>query len=397
MPLKAWLEPRWKAWGSEPIYTPQRLPPISVLVIDDDPKVLSRVQEVLARAGCLVDTAPSGAEGLTRLARQDYDLVFTDLMMPEMDGLEVVEQALALRPETAVLMITGFASVETAVGALKLGALDYIEKPFTPSELEAFTQAALVKKRAREIAREEQQGFVRLNLAERAQHLILLVSFTLLVITGFPLLLPDLFKNTFVLAESSLIRGITHRVAALILIGAGLYHVAYSLISSEGNRDFRKILPMPRDLIDFYHQVRYNLGRRQEPPRTGKFNLMQKLEYFGVVWGTAIMALTGFMLWFENQTLSLFPLWVLDTARIVHRYEAILAAATVFISHIYHVHFRPDLFPMSKVWLTGRVSRNEMLEEYPVEYEEVTGHPAQADPVIPWPQPRPTPPAEVKP
>jgi len=393
MPLKAWLEPLL----SEPTYTPGRLAPVSVLAIDDDPQVLRRVQEVLTRAGCLVDTAPSGPEGLARLARQNYDLVFTDLMMPEMDGIAVVKHALELRPDAAVLMITGFASVDTAVEALKLGALDYIEKPFTPSELEAFTQAALKKKREREIAREEAQGFIRFTPAERAQHIILMASFTLLVITGFPLLMPDLFKNTFILAESSLIRGVIHRVAALILISAGLYHLAYSLISSEGNRDFRKVLPWPRDLIDFYHQVRYNLGLRNKPPRTGKFNLMQKVEYFGVVWGTAVMALTGFMLWFENQTLSLFPLWVLDAARIVHRYEAILAAATVFISHVYQVHFRPDLFPMSKVWLTGRVSRKEMLEEYPIEYEELTGHPAQEEPVIAWPQPRPAPAAEVKP
>lgn len=185
-----------------------------------------------------MDTAGSGPEGLARLARQDYVLVFTDLMMPEMSGIEVVRRALARKPETAVLMITGFASVDSAVEALKLGALDYIEKPFTPSELEAFTRAALKKKREREIQREQEHGFARLTLSERMQHILLLVSFTALVVTGIPLLFPDLFQNVFFLSESSLIRSITHRAAALILIGAGLMHVASNLISPEGNREW---------------------------------------------------------------------------------------------------------------------------------------------------------------
>lgn len=379
------LSGRVKSWFSEEPHKKVLSSPIAVLLIDDDEKVLSRVQEVLRRAGCLVDTAASGAEGLARLERQNYDLVFTDLMMPEMDGIEVVRRVLAQKPDTGVVMLTGFATVDTAVEAMKLGALDYIQKPFTPSELEAFTQAALKKKRERQIQREEEQGFMRLTLSERLQHLVLLVSFTVLVITGMPLLFPEGFKNVFFLSESSLLRGIIHRVAGLILIGTGLVHVAYSLISTEGNRNFRKLLPHPRDLFLLYRQLRYNLGREPHPPRIGKFNPLQKLEYFGVVWGTAIMALTGFMLWFENQTLSFFPLWVLEAARLIHRYEAILAALTVLISHLYHVHFRPDLFPMSRVWLTGKVSRREMLEEYPLEYEEVTGHPAREEAVIPWP------------
>ena len=381
MTFKAWILDQFREL---PALT--RRNALAALVIDDDEKVLVRVQDVLRRAGCLVDIAPSGAEGMQRMARQQYDIIFTDLMMPEMNGIEVIKRVVAAQPNAAVVMITGFASVETAVEALKLGATDYIEKPFTPSELEGFAQEALLKKRKAEVAREEERGFERFTPSERIQHLVMLAAFVLLVVTGFPLLFPDLFKGSFILAESSLIRGITHRVAALVLIGAGLWHLAYSLISPEGNQSFRKVLPLPRDLKDFYDQVRYNLGRRGEFPRLGKFHLMQKLEYFGVVWGTALMAATGFMLWFENQTLSLFPLWVLDTARIVHRYEAILAALTVGISHFYHVHWRPDLFPMSKVWLTGRVSRHEMLEEYPREYEELTGHPAAKEAVVAWPQ-----------
>lgn len=360
--------------------------PLGVLVADDDEQVRSRISEVLTAAGLEVKTAASGEEALRWLGLRDYDLLIADLEMPGMDGLQLTRQALALRPRTAVVAISGAPAVKNAVEAFKAGALDYVEKPFTPGQLEQFARAALLKKREEQIRAENAFGFLRFTLGERVQHLLLLLSFTLLVLTGIPLIFPTVFQGSFFFAESSLLRGYTHRVSAIILIGAGLAHLVYSLLSPAGNRDLRKILPHPRDLLDLLEQVKFNLGLRAEPARVGKFHLMQKLEYFGVVWGTAIMAATGFMLWFENQTLALFPLWVLDTARIVHRYEAILAALTVFISHIYHVHARPDLFPMSKVWLNGRVSRHDMIEEYPLEYEEQTGCPATHEATLPWPK-----------
>src|SRR4030042_1798949 len=93
------LGPRVKSWFVASSKAPVPLPPIAVLVIDDDEKVVTRVQEVLRRAGCLVDTAGSGPEGLARVARQDYDLVFTDLMMPEMDGIGGVRRGRGGRPQ----------------------------------------------------------------------------------------------------------------------------------------------------------------------------------------------------------------------------------------------------------------------------------------------------------
>jgi len=80
---------------------------------------------------------------------------------------------------------------------------------------------------------------------------------------------------------------------------------------------------------------------------------------------------SGALLWFENITLSIFPKYMLDIAKEAHSDEALLATLAIIIWHFYNVHFNPHKFPMNKVWLTGRLSEEEMVEEHPLEYEEI--------------------------
>jgi cytochrome b subunit of formate dehydrogenase len=77
------------------------------------------------------------------------------------------------------------------------------------------------------------------------------------------------------------------------------------------------------------------------------------------------------MLWFQEASLALFPMWVLDIIRIVHGFEAILAFLAIIIWHMYNVHLNPEVFPMSKVWITGKISKEELMEHHPLEYEEM--------------------------
>ncbi len=79
------------------------------------------------------------------------------------------------------------------------------------------------------------------------------------------------------------------------------------------------------------------------------------------------MTLTGFLLWFE----SMVPKLWLDIATVVHRYEAILAVLAIIVWHFYHVHWKPGVFPMSSVWLTGRISEEELRDHHPLAYETV--------------------------
>ena len=114
-----------------------------VLIIDDDPAILDSCGQVLRREGYVVQEARDGRGGLALFSAESFHLVLLDLKLPGMDGLEVLRRIKDISPETAVIMITGYASIETAVEAVKLGAFDYLSKPFTPVEFRVATRRAL--------------------------------------------------------------------------------------------------------------------------------------------------------------------------------------------------------------------------------------------------------------
>jgi CheY-like chemotaxis protein len=117
-----------------------------ILAVDDEEIILNSFRKVLVYAGYSIDTVEKGSEALGLIRKNDYDFVFTDLKMPEMDGVELTRAVKHLRPDIDVIVITGFASIETAVETVKVGAMDYVEKPFTEDELLGFLKTALIKR-----------------------------------------------------------------------------------------------------------------------------------------------------------------------------------------------------------------------------------------------------------
>ena len=83
------------------------------------------------------------------------------------------------------------------------------------------------------------------------------------------------------------------------------------------------------------------------------------------------MIVSGFFLWASNLSFRLFPLWVYDIFQIIHSYEAILAFLAIIIWHLYNVHLTPDVFPMSRVWLDGKISGHDLRMHHPLEYEAI--------------------------
>ena len=102
---------------------------MQVLLIDDERAIRRALREILEFEGCVVEEAENGTQALEKLKAQSFELIFSDIKMPQMDGLELLDQILALGIETPVIMISGHGTVETAVGAIKKGAFDFIEKP----------------------------------------------------------------------------------------------------------------------------------------------------------------------------------------------------------------------------------------------------------------------------
>jgi CheY-like chemotaxis protein len=123
-----------------------------ILAVDDEPVILDSFRKILVLAGFSVDTVESGPEALALLRARDYDFLFTDLKMPEMDGVEVVKAARHLRPDLDVAVITGYGTIESAVETMQFGAVDYVQKPFTEEELVAIAKRLLIKRQARQEA-----------------------------------------------------------------------------------------------------------------------------------------------------------------------------------------------------------------------------------------------------
>ena len=117
-----------------------------ILVVDDEDIVRTSCSRTLSPEGYEVRLAKNGAEGLKMASEERFDLVLTDLKMPDMDGIEVLRIIKEQWPETAVIIVTGYQTVDTAVKAIKLGAYDYIEKPFTPDALITAVREALTNK-----------------------------------------------------------------------------------------------------------------------------------------------------------------------------------------------------------------------------------------------------------
>jgi len=124
-------------------------PKAKILCVDDENVILDSFRKILVLDGYTVDTVNSGPEAVNLIKSHHYDFVFTDLKMPEMDGVEVTKTVKFLRPDIDVIIITGYATVETAVDCMKLGALDYVQKPFTEDELLEFTKKSLIKRQER--------------------------------------------------------------------------------------------------------------------------------------------------------------------------------------------------------------------------------------------------------
>ncbi len=120
-----------------------------ILCVDDEEVVLDSFRKILVLDGYSVDTVISGKEALGLIQSHHYDFVFTDLKMPEMSGEEVAKAVKHLRPDIDVIIITGYATVESAVECMKHGAMDYIQKPFTEDELLEMTRRFFIRRNER--------------------------------------------------------------------------------------------------------------------------------------------------------------------------------------------------------------------------------------------------------
>jgi formate dehydrogenase gamma subunit len=223
------------------------------------------------------------------------------------------------------------------------------------------------KAKARRVAMNPKM--TRMSVQQRWQHLVLLTSFIVLVVTGFALKYPDAWwVETLGLGEQ--LRAILHRVAGVALIGVGLYHLLYLAMLAEGRRLIRDLAPRPKDAFDAVGTVLYYVGLRKTKPEFGRFNYAEKAEYWALVWGTALMGVTGVMMWAKVWVGNSFARWWVDVATAVHFYEAILATLAIVVWHFYQVIFDPDVYPMNWAWFDGKMPVEHYRKEHALDAEK---------------------------
>jgi DNA-binding response OmpR family regulator len=106
-----------------------------ILIVDDEKNIRLTLSQALETMGAEIDTAANGEEALTKLKEKEFGLILLDIRMPGMDGMEVLHRVREIRPDIRVIMITAYGTVEAAVEAMKLGAVDFLQKPFDPEEI----------------------------------------------------------------------------------------------------------------------------------------------------------------------------------------------------------------------------------------------------------------------
>jgi len=238
-----------------------------------------------------------------------------------------------------------------------------------------------------QVSSDNEVYFERFGWNFRFQHIVLLTSTVMLILTGVPLKFPKNGLSQFVINAFGGPAGArsVHHFFAIGLILVGLYHLFYTFWFRAGRKDFFELLPSLQDFSDVTNQIKYYLGFRKEKVKYGRFSYIEKFDYWAVYWGLIMMIGTGAIMWFFQGkfqplffgeiNLSFGPNIVTNSvhaiAREMHSDEALLATLVIIGWHFYNVHLNPHKFPMSKVWLNGKISKKEMLDEHPLEYEEI--------------------------
>ncbi len=209
------------------------------------------------------------------------------------------------------------------------------------------------------------ERILRFSLSDRVEHLVQMVAFTGLAISGLVQKFAEGWFADWVIGLFGGIeqtRTIHHWLATLLLLSV-VYHLGVLGYKRFVLRRPRSLVPDKADLGAVVGWLKYNIGMAPAPPAEGRYTVGEKIEYWSLVWGTVLMAVTGFMLWNPIATTKFLPGVFVPAAKAAHGWEAVLAVLAIIVWHSYDVHWRH--FNVSI--FTGYASRALMEEHHSLE------------------------------
>ncbi len=235
--------------------------------------------------------------------------------------------------------------------------------------------------------------FYRFSLNQRIQHIILAVCVVVLALTGMPLKFHGAFWAPYLLALFGGIKyaPVVHKIFGSIIMTLFFYHIFYLIYvirkyhiaparKKKGKLSGLEVLkivltqglvPNLKDAFDIRDLMKYLLFFTNKRPDGDNFTWKEKFDYWAPFWGMVIIGGTGIIMWNKELATQVLPGSLLNFSLIAHSDEALLAALFLFIWHWYNVHFSISVFPMGKVFITGYMPEELMVEEHYQYYVEV--------------------------
>jgi cytochrome b subunit of formate dehydrogenase len=343
--------------------------------------------------GAKTNFAMSGANHLRLKIKEDVVLRTIDLFFRSLTicvigfmlggiGLDLRRKVFGPHPPkcgrpVGLLIVASFASLLTAIGCAAFSIATVATRALLAAVvLLGVAYVLYFATRKKGVASAPVKKHRRFSKTQRIQHIALMICFTTLIMTGLPQRFSDVLWLRSVYQFIGGLSGAReiHRVAAIGLISVFVWHTT-DLFIRWAKLGFKlnalTMLPTKKDALDFLHMSECYLGLRKEEPRFDRFQFKQKMDYLAEYWGVPLMVVTGFIMWFPIYWANRLPEIALSAALVAHGWEATLAFLAIIAWHIYNEHFNPDAFPMSKVWLTGELTEEEMLREHPLELERI--------------------------
>jgi cytochrome b subunit of formate dehydrogenase len=220
-------------------------------------------------------------------------------------------------------------------------------------------------KRMHEVANRKPQ-VRRMQPGEVFQHTVLALSFSVLVVTGFSLRFYDAWWSQLFFGHEGgyAVRGLIHRGSAVVMILGSIFHAIY-LLTPRGREFLRDMLPGWNDARQIVQKTKFNMGLSGDAPQFDRFSYVEKAEYWALIWGTVVMVITGFALWFDNMVTQWFPSGFMDVMLVIHYYEAWLAFLAILVWHMYATVFNPEVYPMNPSWIHGKMPEEMYKHEHP--------------------------------